>query len=91
MKLKYDIKDADDLYFVESDGRLFIRDLHYGVTCPIALNESNPNCKCKQIGQIENISAQKATEIVKETGTRLIFSKIEQDSNGNIISFGTGV
>ena len=91
LKLKYDIKDADNLFFAEVDGKIMLKDLHYGVTCPIALNESNLNYKCVQLGNIEKISPEKASEIVKETGTRLIFGKVEQDASGQIKSFGTGV
>jgi len=92
LKLKYDIKDADNnLYLCMVDGKPFVKDLHFGMTCPIALNQSNENYKCVQIGEIEKISPQRATEIVKETGTRLIFSKVETDSSGNITNFGIGV
>jgi len=91
MKLKYDIRDGDNLYFTQVDGKIFIRDLHFGITSPIALNESNPNYKCTQIGNIKKITAERASEIVKETGTRLIFSRVETDSKGNIVSFGVGV
>jgi hypothetical protein len=91
LKLQYTIKDSDNLFFAEVDGKLMVRDLKYGVTAPIALNQSNENYKCVQIGEIERITATRATEIVKETGTRLIFSKVETDGKGEITSFGTGV
>ena len=91
LRLKYNIKDADNLFFTQVDGKIFIRDLHFSTCCPIALNESNENYKCTQIGEIEKITPQKASEIQKSTGTRLIFSKVETDSKGQITSFGTGV
>jgi hypothetical protein len=91
MRLKYNIRDADNLFFTQVDGKIFIRDLKHGTCTAIALNESNQNHKCQQLGAIEKISAEKATEIVKETNTRLIFSKVETDSSGNIVLFGKGV
>jgi Fe2+ or Zn2+ uptake regulation protein len=86
---------TDNLWFIESDGKLFIRDFNCaggGVCCFVALNQSNENYTCKQIGKIEKITAEQATAIVKTTGTRLIFGKVETNAtNGNIESFGVCV
>ncbi len=90
MRLKYDIRnDAENLDFVETDGKIFVRDFHgLAMTAPIALNESNSNYKCTQIGDIEKISAERATEIVKSTGSRLIYGKVEQGADCQLKDFG---
>ena len=76
---------------LKPDGRLFCKDLYAEGQCaPVALNQSNENYVCKA-SKPERITSEQATALVKETGTRYIFSKVETDSQGNIVSFGQGV
>ena len=93
MSLDYAMRPdtTNNLFFVESDGKVYIKDLFGQGRCsPIALNQSNSNYTCHS-SKPERIDASTASELVRTTGTRYIFSKVETDSSGQITSFGQGV
>ncbi|MGD0644545.1 MAG: hypothetical protein ABSA75_06540 [Candidatus Bathyarchaeia archaeon] len=82
---------TNNLWFIESDKRLFIRDLYGvggGVCAPISINESSPNFVCTATKPLK-VSSAEASEIAKTTG--YIFGKVETDSNGQISSYITCV
>ncbi len=69
--------DCPNLYFKPSDGRLFIKDMEeFGTCIEVALNTSNENFICKA-DKPKRITTEEATELVKTTGTKYVFSKVE--------------
>ena len=78
-KMTYTMRSdmTNNLWFIESDGRLFIRDLHgQGVCAPVSINQSSPNFICKTT-KPQKVSAEEAQALQKQSKTAYVFNKVE--------------